>query len=145
MCQGGQTTVAAGATTVEFQDAGEHEDIFVTSEDAVRCVKLRWNYKIPKSARFLGDAWERTYGDAEWHGMSGNRYLPWYFLAKLSGEGYLLWRKGPSFCYVLLAGGYQRNYFVSGCSLRKYRGTAERKKAVYRTDRLHGIRRSRYF
>ena len=50
---GGQTTVAAGATTVEFQDAGEHEDILVTSEDAVRCVKLRWNYKIPKSARFL--------------------------------------------------------------------------------------------
>ena len=84
VCQGGQTTVAAGATTVEFQDAGEHEDIFVTSEDAVRCVKLRWNYKIPKSARFLGDAWERTYGDVEWHGMSGNRYLPWYFLAKLS-------------------------------------------------------------
>lgn len=84
VCQGGQTTVAAGATTVEFQDAGEHEDIFVTSEDAVRCVKLRWNYKIPKSARFLGDAWERTYGDAEWHGMSGNRYLPWYFLAKFS-------------------------------------------------------------
>ncbi len=40
VCQGGQTTVAAGATTVEFQDAGEHEDIFVTSEDAVRCVKL---------------------------------------------------------------------------------------------------------
>lgn len=71
VCQGGQTTVAAGATTVEFQDEGEHEDIFVTSEDAVRCVKLRWNYKIPKSARFLGDAWERTYGDAEWHGMSG--------------------------------------------------------------------------
>ena len=31
VCQGGQTTVAAGATTVEFQDAGEHEDIFVTS------------------------------------------------------------------------------------------------------------------
>ena len=27
VCQGGQTTVAAGATTVEFQDAGEHEDI----------------------------------------------------------------------------------------------------------------------
>ena len=84
VCQGGKTGVTAGATTVEFQDAGEHEDIFITSEDAVRCVKLRWNYKIPKSARFLGDAWERTYGDMEWHGMSGNRYFPWYFLAKLS-------------------------------------------------------------
>ena len=30
VCQGGQPTVTAGATTVEFQDAGEHEDIFVT-------------------------------------------------------------------------------------------------------------------
>ena len=82
---GRQTTVAAGATTVEFQDAGEHEDIFVTSEDAVRCVKLRWNYKIPKSARFLGDAWERTYGDAvmAWNDAE-TVYLPWYFLAKLS-------------------------------------------------------------
>ncbi len=38
VCQGGQMIVAAGATTVEFQDAGEHEDIFVTSEDAVRYV-----------------------------------------------------------------------------------------------------------
>ena len=55
MCQGGQTTVAAGATTVEFQDAGEHEDIFVTSEDAVRCVKLRWNYKIPEISQI---SWE---------------------------------------------------------------------------------------
>ena len=84
VCQGGSYAVTAGSTTVEFEDAGEHEDIFVTSEDAVKCVKLRWNYKIPKSARFFGDAWERTYGDMEWHGMSGNRYLPWYFLAKLS-------------------------------------------------------------
>ena len=58
------------------------EDILVTSEDTVRCVKLRWNYKIPKSARFLGGLGTYSYGDVEWHGMSGNRYLPWYFLAK---------------------------------------------------------------
>lgn len=56
VCQGGSSAVTAGSTTVEFEDAGEHEDIFVTSEDAVKCVKLRWNYKIPKSARFFGDA-----------------------------------------------------------------------------------------
>ena len=60
VCQGGRSAVTAGSTTVEFEDAGEHEDIFVTSEDAVKCVKLRWNYKILKSARFFGDAWERT-------------------------------------------------------------------------------------
>ena len=38
VCQGGQTTVAAGATTVEFQDAGEHEDILVTSRG---CSEMR--------------------------------------------------------------------------------------------------------
>ena len=75
MCQGGQTTVAAGATTVEFQNAGEHEDIFVTSEDAVRCVKHEMELQDPEIRQISGDAWERTYGDAEWHGMSGNRYL----------------------------------------------------------------------
>ena len=41
VCQGGSSAVTAGSTTVEFEDAGEHEDIFVTSEDAVKCVKLR--------------------------------------------------------------------------------------------------------
>ena len=35
VCQGGSSAVTAGSTTVEFEDAGEHEDIFVTSEDAV--------------------------------------------------------------------------------------------------------------
>lgn len=64
---GGSSAVTAGSTTVEFEDAGEHEDIFVTSEDAVKCVKLRWNYKIPKSARFLA-----TPGNVHmeiWNGM----------------------------------------------------------------------------
>lgn len=65
VCQGGQTTVAAGATTVEFQNAGEHEDIFVTSEDAVRCVKLRWNYKIPEPPDFWEVPGNVPIGDAD--------------------------------------------------------------------------------
>ncbi len=99
----------------------------------------------PEISQILGDAWERTYGDVEWHGMSGNRYLPWYFLAKLS-EKVLCFgvkvRPSAMCCWQVDTKG---NYFVSGCSLRKYRSTAERKKAVCRTDRLHGSRRSRYF
>ena len=78
VCQGGSSAVTAGSTTVEFEDAGEHEDIFVTSEDAVKCVKLRWNYKIPKSARFLA-----TLGTYIWrYGMAWNERKPlssWYF------------------------------------------------------------------
>lgn len=35
-----------------------------------------------KNVRFLGDAWERGYGDMEWKGMNPNRFMPWYFCAK---------------------------------------------------------------
>lgn len=44
-------------------------------------VQLRWRSKIPESWRILGDDWERSYGDLEWRCMSGDRVLPWYFLA----------------------------------------------------------------
>ncbi len=81
--------------------------------------KTEMELYIPKSVRFLGDAWERTYGDAEWHGMSGNRHLPWYFLAKFSEKVLCFGVKVRPSRYVLLAGRYQRNYMISGCSLRK--------------------------
>jgi alpha-galactosidase len=32
-------------------------------------------------ARFLGDHWERSYGDLEWRASVPNRAMPWYFLA----------------------------------------------------------------
>src|SRR6185437_7970826 len=44
-------------------------------------VRLRWRAKIPESWRILSDAWERSYGDLEWRCLSGDRVLPWYFLA----------------------------------------------------------------
>ena len=44
-------------------------------------VRIRWNKPVPKQARILGDAWERGYGDLEWRGMCGSRFMPWYFLA----------------------------------------------------------------
>jgi alpha-galactosidase len=48
-------------------------------------VRLRWPGGFPSGWRFLGDAWERSYGDLEWRGMVGERVMPWYFLA--SGGG----------------------------------------------------------
>ncbi|MGN1266318.1 MAG: glycoside hydrolase family 36 protein [Dorea sp.] len=69
-------------TKVEFVSANGHEDILLTSNDAVKYIKLRWTYQFAKKTRFLGDAWERGYGDLEWKGLSGSRFMPWYFLAK---------------------------------------------------------------
>lgn len=50
--------------------------------DAPLCwLKIRWPMECPDHVRFLGDAWERGYGDLEWKGMSANRFMPWYFAA----------------------------------------------------------------
>ena len=49
----------------------------------MKWIKLRWNnLSWDKNVRFLGDAWERGYGDMEWKGMNPNRFMPWYFCAK---------------------------------------------------------------
>ena len=75
--------------TVKFQSAPEHLAIFLTAGPTpVRWLKLRWETAWPDKVRFLGDAWERGYGDLEWRGMSANRFMPWYFCA--AGEQYIL-------------------------------------------------------
>ena len=49
-------------------------------ENPVR-LHLRWSRAIPANLRFLGDAWERSYGDLAFRNMEPERVLPWYFLA----------------------------------------------------------------
>lgn len=44
-------------------------------------LQLRWRVDVPAHLLFLGDAWERTYGDAAWRTMVPERPLPWYLLA----------------------------------------------------------------
>lgn len=48
---------------------------------AVKCLHLSWHSPIPAGWRFLGDAWERGYGDLEWRGIVPDRVMPWYLLA----------------------------------------------------------------
>ena len=69
---------------VKLNQDNEHLAIFLTAQTSkVKWIKLRWNnLSWDKNVRFLGDAWERGYGDMEWKGMNPNRFLPWYFCAK---------------------------------------------------------------
>lgn len=69
---------------VKLNQDNEHLDIFLTAQTSkVKWIKLRWNnLSWDKNVRFLGDAWERGYGDMEWKGMNPNRFMPWYFCAK---------------------------------------------------------------
>lgn len=69
---------------VNLNQDNEHLAIFLTAQTSkVKWIKLRWNnLSWDKNVRFLGDAWERGYGDMEWKGMNPNRFMPWYFCAK---------------------------------------------------------------
>lgn len=79
---------------VKLNQDNEHLAIFLTAQTSkVKWIKLRWNnLSWDKNIRFLGDAWERGYGDMEWKGMNPNRFMPWYFCAKSEAK---------SICYGL--------------------------------------------
>lgn len=49
--------------------------------DAVMRIHLRWQLEVPVGLQFLGDDWERSYGNLAWRGLEPERVMPWYFLA----------------------------------------------------------------
>jgi alpha-galactosidase len=48
---------------------------------AVKHLQVYWKADLPASWKYLGDAWERAYGDLEWKPLDPKRVMPWYFLA----------------------------------------------------------------
>lgn len=44
-------------------------------------IHLRWQLKVPANLQYLGDHWERSYGDLGWRTVDPERILPWYMLA----------------------------------------------------------------
>ena len=51
------------------------------TSDEVRFVRLRWRYDTTVPVEVMGDAWERSYADLSWHGLSTEKFMPWYFMA----------------------------------------------------------------
>jgi len=47
----------------------------------VQRVRVRWDQAVPIGLRYLGDHWERAYGDLEWRCLVPDRVMPWYFMA----------------------------------------------------------------
>jgi alpha-galactosidase len=47
---------------------------------AVKYLALRWNGNPPTEGKYLGDSWERSYGELEWQPLDSAREMPWYFL-----------------------------------------------------------------
>lgn len=64
-------------------------------------LQLRWSGRLPEDTRFLGDHWERSYGDLEWRGFDADRVMPWYFLAATGQgtHGYGVKTGASAFCF----------------------------------------------
>jgi alpha-galactosidase len=50
-------------------------------------VVLRWETTFPADTVFLGDHWERSYGDLQWRFLQPERVMPWYFAAHHAATG----------------------------------------------------------
>ena len=64
-------------------------------------IVLRWDLESAPESQFLGDHWERGYGDLAWRGFVPERVMPWYFLIS-HDEGTTGWgvRTGAgAFCF----------------------------------------------
>jgi alpha-galactosidase len=78
--QSGGTWSHAG-TDVAFRSEADILAVEIHAEDiAVSRVILRWDTPLPADSQFLGDHWERGYGDLAWRGFVPERIMPWYFL-----------------------------------------------------------------
>ena len=51
-------------------------------------VVLRWETTFPADTLFLGDHWERGYGDLQWRFLQPERIMPWYFAAHHPSAGH---------------------------------------------------------
>jgi len=53
----------------------------VAPHTAIKYITLHWNCRLPeKGWKYMGDAWERAYGDLQWKPLDNKRIMPWYFL-----------------------------------------------------------------
>jgi alpha-galactosidase len=89
------------STELRNGKAGAEIAVLVTApKTRLMRLRLRWHGTFPTGWRYLGDQWERSYGDLEWRGLSAERLMPWYFLASGGGvtNGYGVKTGASSIC-----------------------------------------------
>src|ERR1022692_821231 len=75
-------------TVVKFDNTPAGQDVRVTCPTGpLSRVVLRWESTFPGDTLFLGDHWERGYGDLQWRFLQPDRIMPWYFVAHQVDSG----------------------------------------------------------
>jgi alpha-galactosidase len=78
--QGRRFTSDRAAVTLTATSAGLAVRVTCPAGPLTRVV-LRWETAFPADTLFLGDHWERGYGDLQWRYLQPERVMPWYFAA----------------------------------------------------------------
>ncbi len=67
----------------------------------VKKLHLHWAATFDTNAVFLGDAWERAYGDLQWKPIGRTGAMPWYFLVSngTTTDGYGVMTGPAALCY----------------------------------------------
>ena len=83
----GEEKISFSGVTVTLKQEGTALNVLLAADAApVRFLRLRWNMPMPEDAVYLGDAWERAYGDLQWRRLDASRVMPWYFLMSCGGR-----------------------------------------------------------
>jgi alpha-galactosidase len=83
---GRRFTSDRAAVTLSATPAGVAVRVACPAGPLTRVV-LRWEAGFPADALFLGDHWERGYGDLQWRFLQPERVMPWYFAAYQASSG----------------------------------------------------------
>ena len=80
------TNWRADGVTLRMAQKADGISVFVTATSLpLTRLHLRWTLKVDPALLFMGDAWERSYGDLAWRTMVPERVMPWYFAAYDTG------------------------------------------------------------
>src|SRR3954452_21526487 len=83
---GARFTSAQGVVELAPEGAGIGVKVSCPNGPLTRVV-LRWATTYSPMSLFLGDAWERGYGDLQWRFLQPERVMPWYFAAHDPASG----------------------------------------------------------
>jgi alpha-galactosidase len=79
---------SSNKAVVQFDEMPNGAAIRVTCPNGpLSRVVVRWEARFPQDTLYLGDAWERSYGDLQWRFLQPERIMPWYFAAHHSATG----------------------------------------------------------
>ena len=87
---------------VSFAEKTDNMPVSLKSDKTpIKFIQMRWHGEFNTDCEFMGDSFERGYGDLEWRGFVPNRPYHWYFLASTKDEtqGFGVMVRPNSFAY----------------------------------------------